>query len=194
MSEEQNKQNGSIEGEEAQPFEERQEAAPAEGAGPEAEASETERLRQELAGSKDQLLRLAAEFENYKKRIERERETLVKYAGESILRELLSVVDNLERAIEHAGADNGDAQQQLDALLEGVQLTHKGLLVSLEKFEVRPIESLGREFDPNVHEAMTMEASDSVPNNHVLREFVKGFRFRDRLLRSAKVAVSRGNC
>lgn len=153
---------------------------------------DVDQLQQELAESKDQVLRLAAEFENFKKRIERERETLIKYAGESILRELLATVDNLDRALEQGDADSGDAQKKLDALLEGVELTQKGLLATLEKFEVVPIESAGKEFDPNEHEAMTMEASDTVPVNHVLQEFVKGYRFRDRLLRPAKVVVSQG--
>ncbi len=153
---------------------------------------DVKQLQQELDESKDQLLRLAAEFENFKKRMERERETLVKYAGENILRELLTTVDNLERALEQGSADTDDTQQKLDALLEGVGLTQKGLLATLEKFEVVPIDSLGSEFNPNEHEAMTMEASDSVPANHVLQEFVKGYRFRDRLLRPAKVVVSQG--
>jgi molecular chaperone GrpE len=77
-------------------------------------------------------------------------------------------------------------------LLEGVELTQKGLLATLEKFDVVAIESVGKEFDPNEHEAMTMEASDTVPAKHVLQEFAKGYYFRDRLLRPAKVVVSQG--
>lgn len=172
------------------------EAAEESGSGAEneqaAEAAEpdTEQLRQELDESRDKLLRLAAEFENYKKRMERDRETLVKYAGENIFRELLSTVDNLERALEQGSSESGDAAQKLDALLEGVQLTRKGLLSTLEKFDVVPLESVGREFDPNEHEAMSMEATDSVPPNHVSQEYVKGYRYKDRLLRPAKVIVA----
>lgn len=154
---------------------------------------EIEQLQQELAESKDQFLRLAAEFENFKRRIERERETLVKYAGENILRELLASVDNLDRALEQGSAETDDVQQKFDAMLEGVSLTQKGLLATLEKFDVVPIESEGLEFNPNEHEAMTMEASDTVPANHVLQEFMKGYQFKDRLLRPAKVVVSQGN-
>ncbi len=154
--------------------------------------SDPELLLQELAASRDQLLRLAAEFENFKKRMEREREALIKYAGENILRELLSTVDNLDRALEQGSADSEDSQQKLDAMLEGVGLTRKGLLATLEKFEVIPIESIGKEFDPNEHEALTMEPSDTTPANHVMREFLKGYRFRDRLLRPSKVVVSGG--
>jgi len=149
-------------------------------------------LRREAEENRDRLLRLAAEFENYKKRMAREREVLLKYAGENILRELLTTVDNLDRAIEQGTADCGGAQKKLDSMLEGVELTRKGLLATLEKFEVTPIESVGRIFDPNEQEAMTMEASDKVRSNHVLREFVKGYRFKDRLLRPAKVVVSSG--
>ncbi|MFZ5798471.1 MAG: nucleotide exchange factor GrpE [Thermodesulfobacteriota bacterium] len=149
-------------------------------------------LRQEADENRDRLLRLAAEFENYKKRMERERESLLKYAGENILRELLVTVDNLERALEQGTAESADSSKQLVSLLEGVELTRKNLLSGLEKFGVSPVESVGRPFDPNEQEALTMEASTDVPANHVLREFVKGYRFKDRLLRAAKVVVSAG--
>lgn len=162
-----------------------------EGAASESVEQGADKLQHELLETKDQLLRLAAEFDNFKRRMERERETLMKYAGENILRELLPTIDNMERALEQGTADSDDdPQQKLDALLEGVGLTRKGLLATLEKFDVVPIESVGREFDPNEHEAMSMEASDEIPPNHVLQEFVKGYRFKDRLLRPAKVVVS----
>lgn len=151
-----------------------------------------EKIRQEAEDTRDQLLRMAAEFENYKKRMARERDTLVKYAGEQILRELLTTVDNLDRAIEQGTVESDDAVKQLAALLEGVGLTRKGLMATLEKFEVAPIETVGGVFDPNEQEAMSMEPSTEVPANHVLREFLKGYRFKDRLLRAAKVVVSAG--
>ena len=191
MSEEQNNQNGSFDDEEAKPVDVGGEAG-LEDTGSIDEEPSIEQLQQDLAESRDMVLRLAAEFENFKKRMEREREALAKYAGENILRELLSSVDNLDRTIEQGATDSGDAQQKLDALLEGVRLTHKGLITSLEKFEVVPIESVGKTFDPNEHEALTMEVSDTVPANHVLKEFAKGYLFRDRLLRPAKVVVSQG--
>jgi molecular chaperone GrpE len=149
-------------------------------------------LRQEAESNRDKLLRLAAEFENYKKRMERERETTLKYAGENILRELLPTLDNLERAIEQANVDTQDLENKIRGLVEGIELTREGLLAVLEKFGVEPIESVGEKFDPNEQEAMAMEPSDTVPANHVLTEFVKGYRFKDRLLRAAKVIVSRG--
>ena len=137
-------------------------------------------------------MRIAAEFENYKKRMMREKSNALKYAGEPILREILPAVDNLERAIAQGEAEGVDPSQALSSLLEGVQLTLKSLLTSLEKFEVTAIESVGEPFDPVNQEALTMEASDTVPVNHVLNEFEKGYQYKDRLLRAAKVIVSSG--
>ncbi len=154
--------------------------------------NELEILRNELAASRDQLLRIAADSENFKKRMEREKEALIKYAGENILRELLPTLDNLDRALEHETETSDDPQQSLDALLEGVKLTQKGLLAAMEKYEVCPLASIGREFDPNQHEAMTVDHSDEIPENHVLQEFSKGYTYKDRLLRAAKVIVSKG--
>ncbi len=166
---------------------------------PEAEGDTAVGLEDQLAAAKeesvvlkDQLLRLAADFENYKKRSDRERATAMKYAGEHIFRDFLSVVDNLERAVNQGVAEGVDAEKNLAALLEGVELTLKSLKTSLEKFEVKPIESVGEPFDPNKQEALTMEASDTVPANHVLTEFEKGYYYKDRLLRAAKVIVSSG--
>lgn len=147
----------------------------------------------EAENLRDQLLRAAAENENFKKRIERERASSLKYAGEQIFREMLPVVDNLERAVAHQGGTDGDsAEKNLGALVEGVELTLKSLISTLEKFQVKPIESVGEKFDPKHHEALTMEASDLVPATHVLNEFEKGYYYKDRLLRAAKVVVSSG--
>lgn len=146
----------------------------------------------EAADLKDKMLRLAADYENYKKRNERERLATMKYAGENIFREFLPVVDNLERAISQGVVEGADAEKNLAGLLEGVELTLKSLYTSLEKFEVKAIESVGEPFDPNKQEALTMEASDTIPANHVSTEFEKGYFYKDRLLRAAKVIVSSG--
>ena len=151
---------------------------------------ELEAVKQEAAELRDQMLRIAAESENFQKRSERERLTALKYSGEQIFREILPVVDNLERAIDHV--EGAEAEKNLAALMEGVQLTLKSLLGTLEKFEVKPIESVGKPFDPNHQEALTMEASDTIPANSVVREFEKGYYYKDRLLRAAKVIVSSG--
>ncbi len=151
-----------------------------------------EALLEEVELYKDKLLRMGADFENCKKRMEREQSMRMKYAGEPVLKEMLYAIDNLERAIDQGTAEGANAEQHLKAMLEGVELTHKRLLADLEKFEVTAIESIGQLFDPNVHEAMTMEASDDVPANHVITEFEKGYYYKDRLLRAAKVIVSSG--
>ena len=124
--------------------------------------------------------------------MERDKEKMLKYAGENIFRELLPTVDNLGRALEQGQAETGDAQQKLDALLEGVELVNKGLLSILEKFEVTPVDSVGQEFNPDEMDALTMAPSDEVPKNHVVQEFAKGYRFKDRVLRHAQVVVSSG--
>ena len=148
--------------------------------------------QEEIAGFRDKMLRAAADFDNYKKRMERDRNAAMKYAGESVLREILPVVDNLERALAQGVVTGVAAEQNLAALLEGVQLTLKSLLATLEKFEVKSVASVGQPFDPNVQEALVMEASDVVPASHVLAEFEKGYYYKDRLLRVAKVIVSSG--
>lgn len=155
-------------------------------------AKELREAREELAALRDRVLRMAAESENFKKRMERERIAGLKYAGESIFREMLPVVDNLERAIAQGIVSGVDAEKNLAALLAGVQLVLKSLLSTLEKFEVKPVESVGEPFDPQKQEALTMEASDTVPANHVILEYEKGYYYKDRLLRAAKVVVSSG--
>jgi molecular chaperone GrpE len=150
------------------------------------------KAREEIEQLRDTMLRAAAENENFKKRMERERLTSLKYAGEMIFREILPVVDNLERAVEQGVVEGVAAEKNLEALLEGVQLTLKSLLSSLEKFEVKPVESVGQPFDPKIQEALTMDTSDSVAANHVISEFEKGYYYKDRLLRAAKVIVSSG--
>lgn len=151
-------------------------------------ASQLTKVREEARDIEDRMLRLAAEFENYKKRMQRERETMMKYAEENILKELLPTIDNLERAIEQ-----GQKSEDAAALLEGVEMTYNGLLSALEKFGLTPLSGVGEEFDPNFHEALAMEPSDEVPANVILQEYQKGYMFKDRLIRAAKVVVSRGS-
>ena len=151
-----------------------------------------ETLSQELAEKRDQMLRIQADAENFKKRMERDKAKLLKYAGENILRELLSTVDNLDRALEQGAVEGGDPAQKLEALLAGVELTKKGLNTVLERFEVTPLDALGKPFNPDEMDALTMEASEEVPANHVVTEFAKGYTFKDRVLRHAQVVVSSG--
>jgi molecular chaperone GrpE len=137
-------------------------------------------------------MRVAAEFENYKKRMERERSKLLKYAGENILRDLLGTLDNLDRAVEQGSAGAEDELKKLEAMLEGLELTRRGLVATLERYGVEPLAAVGLPFNPDEHDALTMDASEEIPANHVLREFARGFRFKDRVLRHAQVVVSSG--
>ena len=165
--------------------------APAEGAseengGPDL-AVELAEAREQLQEAEDKVLRLAADFDNSKKRLERERGILLKYAEENVLRELLPGIDNLERAMAQ-GQETGS----IDSLLAGVELTINGLLETLGRFGVEPINSVGEAFDPNIHEAIAMEPSADLPQNIVIRELQKGYIYKERLLRAAKVIVSSG--
>ncbi len=147
----------------------------------------------EVENHKDQMLRAVAESENFKKRMMREHSATLKYAGEHIFKEILPAVDNLERAVSQGVVEGATAEQNLKALQEGVELTLKSLLATLEKFEVKAIDSLGKPFDPVNQEALTMEPSDELPANHVTNEYEKGYYYKDRLLRAAKVVVSSGS-
>ncbi len=149
-------------------------------------AAELEKARGQVKDLEDKFLRLAAEMDNFKKRMQREREASLKYAEENLLRELLPSLDNLERAIEQ-----GRNSEAGSALLAGVEMTGKGLLATLEKFGLQHIGAVGQPFDPNFHEALAMEATDTMAENHILQEYMKGYMFKDRLLRAAKVVVSK---
>jgi molecular chaperone GrpE len=140
----------------------------------------------------DQVTRFAAEAENSKKRMEREREKLIKYAGENILRDLLGTADNLERALEQGKVAGGEPEQKLTAMLAGVELTKKGLDTMLERCGVTTLASVGQPFNPDQMDALTMEASEEIPANHVAKEFAKGYLFKDKVLRHAQVVVSSG--
>jgi molecular chaperone GrpE len=146
-------------------------------------ASKTE----ECTALNDKYLRLAAEFENYKRLIQRDQREQIRFGNEQILKELLPVVDNMERAIKSARASGGDS-----ALVQGVELTLKQLSGILTKFGVQAIETTGQEFDPSAHQAVSYGPSNDVPPNKVLDEFQKGYRLHDRILRAAMVSVSSG--
>lgn len=135
----------------------------------------------------DRLLRVSAEFENYKKRSTREMEEFRKFANQSLIKEMLSVVDNLELAMNstngHKAIDKG--------LLQGLEMTHKEILKVFEKFNVKPIEAKGQTFDPTFHEAVMQEENDDFDDNTVTNELQKGYLIHDRLLRPAMVVVAK---
>ncbi len=153
---------------------------------PEDLQGQLEKAQGEAQGHYERFLRTAAELDNFRKRKEREVSDLRKYANQNLLRELLTVVDNLERAID-ANSDPGSKE----GLVEGVDMTLKELLKIFEKFGVTPIEAVNQPFDPNLHEAVMQEEDADVAENTVIRELQKGYQIHDRLLRPAMVVVSR---
>ncbi|CAB1079372.1 hypothetical protein JY97_17280 [Alkalispirochaeta odontotermitis] len=142
---------------------------------------------QEAQENYDRLLRVSAEFENYKKRTSRDMEEFRKYSNQSLIKEMLSVVDNLELAMNstngHKTIDKG--------LLDGLAMTHKEILKVFEKFNVKPISAKGQPFDPTFHEAVMQEETDEYPANTVINELQKGYLIHDRLLRPSMVVVAR---
>lgn len=144
------------------------------------------RKEEEIRQLQDRVLRLAAEADNTRKRLEREKSEGICFANESLIRELLPVIDNLERAIEHARSD-----ADVESLLEGVQMTAKAFLDVLAKFGCVPFESLGKPFDPNFHEAVSQQDAPGQPEKTVIQEYQKGYLLNDRLLRPAMVVVSK---
>lgn len=158
--------------------------------GGDAMAAELEKARAEAAEAHDKLLRMAAEFDNQKKRLQRDKEMALKFAEENLLRELLPCLDNLERAL----SQDRTGEDFSAKLVEGVEMTWRGLLNTLGKFGLTPMQVVGEQFDPNFHEALAMEASCLVPEQRVLQEYEKGYLLKDRLLRAAKVVVSKGDC
>ncbi len=135
----------------------------------------------------DQLLRKAAEFDNYRKRTERERREMIERAAGDVIEELLPVIDDLERALEaDAGADGTTAYRR------GVEIIHKKLLDVLRRHGVRPIETVGAAFDPHVHQAVVHEASPAHRDGEIIEELRRGYTMGDRLLRPAMVKVAKG--
>ena len=148
-------------------------------------ASEVEQLRRELEEKNDRCLRALAEMENTKRRVQREREEYIRYANESLIRELLPVLDNFDRALEAARARGAAA-----SMVEGIELIQRELLKALERFGVERYSALGATFDPTRHEAVSRVVSLEHPENTVVGETLRGYALNGRVLRPALVAVS----
>lgn len=147
-------------------------------------------LTTQLEKEKERVLRLSAELENYKKRMEKELKQFKKYANESLLKQLLTVIDNLERAIASA---ESEAENDSKGLLEGIKMTHDEILKLLKTFSVEPVKAEGEPFDPTYHQAVTQEETDEHPDNTVVRELQKGYLMHDRLIRPSMVVVSKNS-
>jgi len=153
---------------------------------------EIEKLKEELKKAEEEravlyekLLRLSAEFDNFRKRTQRELERFKELANETIIKELLLILDNFERALK--AAEEGSS---LETFVEGVKLIYRQFKETLKKFGVEEIEAEGMEFDPNVHEAV-MQVEDEEKDNVVVQEVQKGYKLKGKLIRPSKVVVAK---
>jgi len=134
----------------------------------------------------DLYIRSQAEIDNLKKRYQKERQDLVKFANESLIKQLLPIVDNLEKAITHS-----QDKDSIEAIREGVDLTLKGLTDILQKAGVEMVEAIGEQFDPNFHEAVSEMADDGIKSGTVIKDLQKGYTLNQRLIRPSMVVVSK---
>ncbi len=142
-------------------------------------------LRRERDGLQDRMLRLAAEFDNYRKRVDRDRRDQADAAVAAAVEDLLPVIDNLERALEAPATGDADSYRQ------GVELIYRQMLELLRRRGVTAIESVGTDFDPQVHQAVAHEASSDHREGEVMEELRRGYKLGDRLLRPAMVKVAK---
>jgi molecular chaperone GrpE len=160
-------------------------SAEAGSAGENTPAAEVERLRAEIAELKDRWLRERADLENFKRRQSRDKAEALRFANEGLLRDLLPIIDNLHRAVEHARTS-----REVEAIADGVDMTLRTLTDTLERHGVKIVEALGRPFDPAHHEAIGHVASEHPPNT-VVDEHQRGYLLHDRLLRPALVTIGK---
>jgi molecular chaperone GrpE len=163
------------------------------GAGNEAGLDPVEALRAENAELKDRALRVMAEMENLRRRTEKEIKDIRQYAVAGFARDVLTVSDNLRRALEALPSNARDsADQGLTALIEGVEMTERELLNQLDKHGVKKLDPMGQKFDPNFHQAMFEVPNPNVPNNTDVQVVPAGYAIADRVLRPALVGVAKG--
>lgn len=152
-------------------------------------------LEGELAEAKDQRVRILAESENFRKRMEKEKNELVKYSNAKLLNDLLPVIDHLEMSLAHANEapreKTGEVSADSESFVEGVQMVLKQFTGVLDKFGVHVVTGEGLPFDPHRQECIGQEESDSIKDDHVVRVHRKGYYLNDRLLRPALVTISR---
>lgn len=144
--------------------------------------AEADKVAEQL---REQLTRLQAEFDNYRKRVRRDEQQRINFATQGLVESMLPVLDNFQRAVENPG-------ESVEALLMGIEMVHKQLIDILAQNGLTRVEAVGQPFDPNLHEAVTTEQTDQVPENHVVAVLQEGYRLKDRLIRPAMVKVARG--
>ncbi len=150
-------------------------------------SEEVEKLKQQLAEKDEKVLRNTAELVNFKRRKEQEISMMLKYANEEFITELLPVIDNFERAIK---LDDNDLSDEVSKFLSGFKMIFGNLNNILLKFEIKEIEALGVEFNPNYHQAVLMEHDDTKPSGVVLEVLQKGYVYKDKVIRPAMVKVN----
>ena len=148
-------------------------------------------LKAQVQEQKDKYVRLYAEFDNARKRFERERAEFARYAGEQLITDFLNILDDLERTVQAANNKHEDYA----AFLKGIEMVMAHIFELLKRNDVRPIEAVGKPFDPHCHEVLMQAESSEHPDGIVIEEFQKGYRIGDRVVRTAKVkvAVNKGN-
>ena len=161
----------------------------AKGARDEAKDDDPQTLLAELQEAGERLLRHQADFENFRKRALRDRQEAIQYGSQNLVKDLLSVVDNLDRAIDHAQQSEGG---DLQSLLQGVELVQRELLVVLGKHHVFEIDAMGKPFNPALHEAMAQVEDQKTAPNSIVDVLQKGYQLHDRLIRPSRVVVARG--
>lgn len=149
---------------------------------------ELENLNNRILELEDKNRRLQAEFINFRNRSEEENSKLLKYEGENVIKEILPVIDNFERAI---NMDNDDLSDEVSRFLSGFKMIYTSLLASLEKMGVKELDVLGKEFDPTTSEAVLVEENQEKPANVVLEVLQKGYTYKDKVVRSAMVKVNK---
>ena len=149
--------------------------------------TEYQKFLQEARDYKDKYVRLLAEFENVRKRTERERQEFVKYANEELLEQFLGILDDLERSVEAAKTKH----QDYDAFLKGIELVMARVYELLRKHHIKPINAAGKKFDPHFHEPLMQEETDKAAEGTVIEEFQKGYMLNDKVIRTSKVKVAK---
>ncbi len=147
---------------------------------------EVEAVKRQLEEEKERCLRLSAEFENQRKRTQKEKEEFVKYANEKLILELIDIMESFER-----GLENAKESEDKDKLIQGMELIYRQLKNVLEKNGLVPIKALGEKFDPYKHEAMMQTPSDDEEEGTILEEFSRGYMLNNKVIRYSKVRVSR---
>jgi molecular chaperone GrpE len=130
---------------------------------------------------------IAAEMDNYRKRMDREKENLMKYGNEKVLSDLLGVVDNFDRTIDMLKPDQ---DTKIKNIVTGLDMVKKQFIDTLSKHGLTPVESIGKDFDPNFHEALAQEYAEGAKPNQIIKEFQKGYTLNGRLVRPSKVVVA----